>query len=149
MKNIFLPIFAFFLLIISCKSVVESNNERNTIESKLELKNSKWRLIKLNGKNIVENENSKRNFGIIFTTEGIFSAFVGCNSISGNYEIKEDKNRIIFSKIITTMMACEEMNTEQELLSILDITDNYNFDGKTLKLNKARMSHLAEFELIK
>lgn len=149
MKNIFSPIFAFFLLIISCKSVVESNNERNTIESKLELKNSKWRLIKLNGKNIVENENSKRNFGIIFTTEGIFSAFVGCNSISGNYEIKEDKNRIIFSKIITTMMACEEMNTEQELLSILDITDNYNFDGKTLKLNKARMSHLAEFELIK
>ena len=32
---------------------------------------------------------------------------------------------------------------------LIEIADNYNFDGKTLKLNKARMATLAEFEIIK
>ena len=149
MKNIFLTLFVFLLVMFSCKSVVESNNIENMTVNKLALTNSKWRLIKLNGKNIGENKKSTINLGIIFTPDGMFSAFAGCNSMAGSYELNEKTSQITFSKIITTMMACEEMNTEQELLSILDITDNYNFDGKTLKLNKARMSHLAEFELIK
>lgn len=46
------------------------------------------------------------------------------------------------------MMACPNMNIEQELFRILEMVDNYSFNGTTLQLNKARMAPLAKFELI-
>jgi heat shock protein HslJ len=67
----------------------------------------------------------------------------------GSYKLKEEVSRIEFSKVASTMMACEDMVTEQEFAKVLETVDNYNFDGKTLKLNKARMAPLAEFEIIK
>jgi len=116
---------------------------------KVELKNSKWRLVKLHGKAIQKSKDTKREHGITFNTDGRFSAFAGCNSMAGSYKLKEEVSRIEFSKVVSTMMACEDMLTEQELAKVLEIADNYNFDGKTLKLNKARMATLAEFEIIK
>lgn len=117
--------------------------------TKVELKNSKWSLLKLYGKTIEKNKDSKREFGITFNPDGRFSAFAGCNNMMGSYKLKEEVSRIEFSKVASTMMACEDMVTEQELAKVLEMADNYNFDGKTLKLNKARMATLAEFEIIK
>ena len=115
----------------------------------VEIKNSKWRLVKLNGKTIEKNKDNKKEFGITFSTDGRFSAFAGCNNMAGSYEIKEEVSRIKFSKVIATMMACDDMITEQEFAKVIEMVDNYNYDGKTLKLNKARMASLAEFEIIK
>lgn len=117
--------------------------------AKVELKKSKWRLVKLYGKNIQKIKDAKREFGITFNPDGRFSAFAGCNNMMGSYKLKEEVSRIEFSKVASTMMACEDMVTEQELAKVLEMADNYNFDGKTLKLNKARMATLAEFEIIK
>jgi heat shock protein HslJ len=117
--------------------------------AKIELKNSKWRLVKLHGQPFVKNKEIKKEIGITFTVDGRFSAFAGCNNMMGSYKLKEDVSRIEFSKAASTMMACGDMLTEQELAKVLQITDNYNFDGKTLKLNKGRMATLAEFEIIK
>jgi heat shock protein HslJ/uncharacterized lipoprotein NlpE involved in copper resistance len=117
--------------------------------AKVELKNSKWRLVKLNGKTIQKNTDTKKEFGINFNPDGRFSAFAGCNNMMGGFKLKEEVSRIEFSKVASTMMACEDMVTEQEFAKVLETVDNYNFDGKTLKLNKARMAPLAEFEIIK
>ncbi|MBV2196597.1 MAG: META domain-containing protein [Flavobacterium sp.] len=117
--------------------------------AKVDIKNSKWRLVKLNGKTIQKNTDTKKEFGINFNTDGRFSAFAGCNNMMGSYKLKEEVSRIEFSKVASTMMACEDMVTEQEFAKVLETVDNYNFDGKTLKLNKARMTPLAEFEIIK
>lgn len=127
---------------------VEKEETKTKEVAKVELKNSKWRLVKLYGKTIEKNKDSKRDYGIIFNPDGRFSAFAGCNSMAGSYEL-EKINNISFSKVASTMMACENMVTEQELAKVLEMADNYNFDGKTLKLNKARMAPLAEFEIIK
>lgn len=117
-------------------------------ENKIELKNSKWKLIKIFGKD-VENSNQDKLKGITFNSEGNLSAFAGCNSIGGTYEINEETNKIKFSKIITTEMACLDMSTEKELNKVLEIADNYFFDGNILKLNKGKMATLAEFVIIK
>lgn len=117
--------------------------------AKVDIKNSKWRLVKLNGKTIQKNTDTKKEYGINFNTDGRFSAFAGCNNMMGSYKLKEEVSRIEFSKVASTMMACEDMVTEQEFAKVLETVDNYNFDGKTLKLNKARMTPLAEFEIIK
>jgi copper homeostasis protein (lipoprotein) len=134
-------------------SEVSVSNPKNEVKIKevalVDLKNSKWRLVKLNGKTIEKNKDNKKEFGITFNIDGRFSAFAGCNNMAGSYELKEDVSRLKFSKVISTMMACEDMLTEQEFAKVLEIVDNYNFDGKTLKLNKAKMATLAEFEIIK
>ena len=126
----------------------ESKINANQSEGKITLKNSKWKLVKLYGKE-VGNTNKEKPMGITFSSDGRMSAFAGCNSMGGSYTLDESKNTIKFSKIMSTMMACEDMNTEKELAKILETADNYNFDGKTLKLNKARMATLAEFVIIK
>lgn len=123
--------------------------QKQEAKSKVALKNSKWRLIKLHGNSIVKSKDSKKEYGIIFATDGRFSAFAGCNSMAGSYELNEEASRIKFSKVVSTMMACQDMLTEQELAKVLEITDNYNFDGQMLKLNKGRMATIAEFEIIK
>lgn len=134
-------------------SEVSVSNPENEVKIKevalVDLKNSKWRLLKLNGKTIEKNKDNKKEFGITFNTDGRFFAFAGCNNMAGSYELKEDVSRMKFSKVASTMMACEDMITEQEFAKVLEIVDNYNFDGKTLKLNKAKMAPLAEFEIIK
>lgn len=116
---------------------------------KAELKNSRWRLVKLNGKLVEKDKDNKREFSIAFNFDGTFSAFAGCNNMAGSYELKEDVNRIKFSGVASTMMACNDMTIEKEFAKALETVDNYNFDGKTLKLNKAKMAPLAEFEIIK
>lgn len=128
---------------------IKENTKVVNESSKVDLKKSKWRLVKLKGKTIQKNKDTKKEFGINFNPDGRFSAFAGCNNMMGSYKLKEEVSRIEFSKVASTMMACPDMITEQEFAAVLEMVDNYNFDGKTLKLNKARMAPLAEFEIIK
>lgn len=131
------------------EAMATGNEAKKIVGTKVELKKSKWRLLKMNGKVVKKDPNIEKEYGITFTSDGRFSAYAGCNSMAGSYELQEDISRIKFSKVVSTMMACQDMITEQELARVLETVDNYNFDGKTLKLNKARMAPLAEFEIIK
>ena len=71
----------------------------------------------------------------------------GCNTFNGSYELKEG-NRISFSKIASTLMACENMEAEQEFFKVLETADKFNLVGNTLTLNKAKMAPLARFEAV-
>ena len=48
------------------------------------------------------------------------------------------------------MMACLNMEIENELKRALEMADNYSLtaDGKYLSLNRARMAPLARFEVV-
>ncbi len=108
----------------------------------------KWKLVELNGKPVENTSgNGKEYFISLQQEESRVSGYAGCNSFFGSYELKEG-NRVTFSKMGSTMMACPNMATEQELFKVLETVDNYTTDGKTLQLNKARMAPLARFEMI-
>ena len=109
-----------------------------------------WKLIELNGKPFAKDETMGREPHIILKNEDRrVNANSGCNSIMGTYEL-EQGNRIKFSQMMSTMMACVNMEIETELKKALETTDNYTLsaDGKYLSLNKARMAPLARFELM-
>ncbi len=108
----------------------------------------KWKLVELNGKKVEnKSETGEEYFILLQQEENRISGYAGCNSLFGSYELK-DGNRITFSKMGSTMMACPDMATEQELMEVLETVDNYTFSGNTLQLNKARMAPLAWFEMI-
>jgi len=108
----------------------------------------KWKLVELNGKPVENTSGSGKEYFILLEQkENRISGYAGCNSFFGSYELKEG-NRVSFSKMGSTMMACPNMSLEQDLFRVLEMVDNYTSDGKSLQLNKARMAPLARFELI-
>lgn len=145
MRNILMLIFA--LIMVSCSNKTINKKETSTeVTTKVDSKSiykTKWKLIELRGNKI---ENNK--FILDFFEENRFSAFAGCNNLGGEYKV-ENVFKISFSKVISTMMACEDMKTEQELSKVFEMADNYIVNGKILSLNKGRMTPLARFELIK
>ena len=71
----------------------------------------------------------------------------GCNTIAGSYELLE-QNRIRFSQMISTKMACMDMEIESEFLNVLNIADSYFIKGDTIQFFRARMAPLAKFKAV-
>ena len=147
MKNaIVMSALAITMSLSSC-GIFQKESKTDAASSEV-ITGKKWKLIELNGKPVADKINGKEPFLKLDDNDKRYSASGGCNGIGGSFTLSAN-NRINFSQGMSTMMACQDMATEQELAKILEIADNYNFDGKTLKLNKARMVPLAEFEIIK
>lgn len=104
-----------------------------------------WKLVELNGKEIKASENESREPHFILKLENSrVTGNGGCNSFFGSYTIQAG-NRISFSQMGSTMMACLNMETESQFLRALEMADNYTINGDTLSLNRARMAPLARF----
>jgi heat shock protein HslJ len=71
----------------------------------------------------------------------------GCNSFRGSYTLLEG-NRLSFSQLVSTKMACINMEKEGTFMEVLQKADNYSIQGKILSLNKSRMAPLAKFEAV-
>ena len=109
------------------------------------LANTEWELVELMGKPVEQKVPSPKTLGLKFNNDGRVSGFVGCNSVGGTYELMEG-SRIKFSQLISTMMACEDMELENEYKKILETVDNYNLSDTALVLNRARMAPLARLK---
>ena len=106
-----------------------------------------WKLIEIGGRAVDDSVNNAVPHLVINESGGRFSANAGCNSIGGSFLLKP-MNRITFANVIRTQMACPEMELENELVRVLEMTDNYNISNDVLQLSKARMSPLARFRRV-
>jgi heat shock protein HslJ len=117
-------------------------------EDVISIVGKKWKLVELNGKPVEKTSGDGRDYFITLQQEeSRISGYAGCNSFFGNFELK-DRNRVTFSKLGSTMMACPNMTTEQELFKVLETVDSYTINDNLLQLNKARMAPLARFEMM-
>lgn len=110
-----------------------------------------WKLTEINGQPIAgKGEMQREPFIILKEQDNRLSGSGGCNTLIGTYELDEATNRISFSHVGATMMACPDMEVETQLLKILEMTDNFSLsaDGTQLSLNRARMAPLARFEVV-
>ena len=148
MKNLILASLFLTLVSIGCKSpqkAVTSQPKPQITTPKPEMEETYWKLTELMGKPIVVNEKMKKEIHIILKKEGNrVQGFSGCNTIMGGYELKEG-NRITFTGMASTMMACPDLATESEFNKMLGMVDNYSLNGNEMTLNKARMAPLARF----
>lgn len=151
MRISFLTILIATVLVTSCKSTQKSTVMQNQTESttqNTEVEETYWKLTELMGKPIVKSEGMTKDIHIILKKEGNrVQGFSGCNAIMGQYELKEG-NRIVFSGMASTMMACPEMSTEANFNKMLGAIDNYSINGKTMSLSKAKMAPMARFEAV-
>lgn len=138
MKILLLPAAAL-LLFISCHSTKLSTGMNPGIEGR------EWLLVELMGNPVVNPSPSGKSMTFrLDKAAGRLCAYAGCNNLAGSYTL-ETGNRIRFNHVASTMMACPEMNLENELKQVLEMTDNYAIADGRLSLHKARMAPLARF----
>jgi heat shock protein HslJ len=99
----------------------------------------KWKITEMMGQPI-KTEGAKTPM-LEFRSDGRFSGNAGCNNIGGGFELKEPLG-IRFSKIMSTLMACADMQQEEQLKQALETADNFSLSENQLTLNKGRMAPL-------
>lgn len=136
-----ISLFSFAILLFSCNSTKNVKTEKSS-----EITEKYWKLIEINGQKVTaENFAAKEPHLILKKEENRVNGNGGCNSFFGTYELQANVNRISFSKIGSTRMACLKPTVENDFFKVLETVDNYTIKNDTLQLNKARMAPLAKF----
>lgn len=141
-------------LIVACNSNSPTNNSDNqTIEKSSdndpglnsEIEDKKWALVELVGEPFEISKDDTAYF-TLNSHEKKINGRLGCNTFFGTYKI-EEKQRITFSKMATTLMACHDSNTEETLQKVLQETDNFIVKDSVLYLRSGRANYLAGFRM--
>lgn len=143
MKSLYYYLSALFLTVflVSCQTQKTAQKPTTDITGKT------WKLTELNGQPI-KLKNPKSNPYFKLDMNGMrYEGNAGCNGLGGTFEIKQDVMRIKFNQGMSTMMACEDLEIENQFTKAILAADNYSVNGNTLTLNKARMAPLAKFVL--
>jgi heat shock protein HslJ len=108
-----------------------------------------WELTQLEGAAVNQSDtDGKKIHFTLNSVDGKVNGFAGCNTFFGEYTL-EDGNRIRFSKLANTRMACPDAAiNENEVLEVFRLADNYTFNEGTLKLNVGRRAPLAVFRKV-
>ena len=111
----------------------------------LPITETRWILQEMMGKQVeVNTDKSKPFFILLRASDDRVVAFAGCNSIASPYEITEN-NSLKFGNLMSTMMACENMETEATLNKVLEQTKSYKIKGNKLQLLNEQTKPLATF----
>lgn len=107
-----------------------------------------WKLTEIMGKPVVKTDNmAKEPHMILKAADFRVNANSGCNHMNGSFTLMP-MERICFSQMISTLMACPNMEIERQLAEVLAKTDSYILKGDKLQLIRARMAPLAKFEAV-
>jgi heat shock protein HslJ len=151
-----LIVILFLQAFLSCKSRTgnettspSSNNPtKETPSGEISPTDKYWKLVELRGVKVeYVNGQSQEMYLTLKEGDNILIGHGGCNTFSGKYMLKGPVS-ISFREIISTEMACPNMNNEAAFLQVLQQTDNYSMIGDTLFLHKARMAPLARLEAV-
>ncbi|MGL6127653.1 heat-shock protein [Chryseobacterium artocarpi] len=143
MKSLYYYLSALVLTVFLVSSCQTQTAKKPTTD----ITGKTWKLTELNGQPI-QLKNQKNNPYFKLNMEGMrYEGHAGCNGLGGTFEIKPDVMRIKFNQGMSTMMACEDLDIENQFTKAILAADNYSVNGNTLTLNKARMAPLAKFVL--
>ncbi len=148
-SKLFLIILVAFSSFLSCNTTKKGTNSGMSSDNpNSDLIETYWKLTELMGEPIAMTPDTKKEMHMVIKKqENLVNGNSGCNSFIGSYIVLEG-NRISFSQLISTKMACIDMEKETTFMEALQKVDNYTIQGKILSLNKGRMAPLAKFEAV-
>ena len=153
MRHHWLMALATTALLVSCHTTknteagndTSSGKKTNTESMAYTLTGTHWKVIEINGQAVSNPAGKQKEAFIMLSTDNKIQGNGGCNTLMGSYTLMEG-NRIKFSGVASTMMACPDMTIETQLGKALESCDNYSIQGNHLSLNKAKMAPLVRFE---
>ncbi|WP_246125952.1 META domain-containing protein [Bizionia myxarmorum] len=117
------------------------------MEEEVFIENTKWVISRLEVQDMTNAGESDQDIHFMLNSKTMrVSGFSGCNTFMGTYKL-EDGNRISFSELGSTRMACPDSKIDEAaILSVFETADNFRITNNTLELNKAKMTPLAIFK---
>lgn len=106
-----------------------------------------WKLTELMGKPIAAGSSNKEMYVQFNKEKNRVQGNGGCNGFIGTYEPGK-MNRVKFSGMASTQMACPKMEDEATFLKVFSTADSYIIKGNRMQLVKGRMAPLAIFEAV-
>lgn len=131
-QGISLAIFALSMIVLSCAG---NRHSTGAVEFS-EIADQKWQLIELNAEAVSGKVNGKVPYLEFRAEEQRYVATGGCNTLHGEYTLK-GKGGITFAPGITTMMACEDMETDRALTAVFAESDRFELLEGILTLSKS------------
>ncbi|MBC7862030.1 MAG: META domain-containing protein [Bacteroidia bacterium] len=107
-----------------------------------------WNLIEITGNAVSGYAAQNKQPYLKFTNDNRVEGTGGCNGMGGSYALA-DGNKISFSEMMSTKMACPDMTLENDFQTTLQQVANYSTDGATLSLMNAVGTTIAKFEAAK
>jgi len=134
------PKMAFiFVLLTGCATSKSGTAGENALTGK------KWQWIEIRGRSVAEKTNNSRPYLDLSASDKKYVASGGCNGIRGSYSLGKG-NSIAFSQGISTLMACPDMDTEQQMKSVLEDVRSYTLNGKVLTLQSGQGETIAKLK---
>ncbi len=112
------------------------------VKEKVEIKEKYWRLVWINGKTV---ETRKEPYIKLLSENNRVTGNSSCNALNGNYELAND-NRIKFTQLGMTKMACIDNHVEPEMMQALEKTTNFKLSENELIFFDDFEKPLAKFE---
>lgn len=131
----FALISSLLLSACSTNSLEKENNMENLV-----LENSKFQAIELNN---IAVKNSEKVAFISFESDSKIHGNLGCNNFFGSYQL--NKNELNLAQVGSTMMMCQNMDTEREFLDVLQNTKTYKLENNILELFNKDGKNIAKF----
>lgn len=117
-----------------CKKTNGKNSDGLKPVVKFEITETYWKLLSVNGKKLEGPSDSVREAHIILhSDQHRVVGSGGCNRFSGSFNIPEI-NTVHFKELISTKMACMEVEYEGDFFEALRKTDHFLISSDTLKL---------------
>lgn len=133
MKKVFVALCMTGLLAAttSCKT----SNNAATSTSAL---NGEWKITEVNGQNITKTKNPNEAFiGFDVAKKSMYGS-TSCNRLFGELNADANKGTISFGNVGSTLMMCEDIKTEEQVLKAVNETKSYELKGgKKLTLKSA------------
>lgn len=105
---------------------------------------TRWRPVEIGKSAVVVAGQQKEPWIVLEPKNHSVTGSGGCNRITGSYAAGRDTLR--FQRMVSTLMACPDMETEKRFLKALGETRRFSVSGRMLTLLDARGRVLARLE---
>ncbi len=127
--------FIYTLLTISLIALFMTSCKSNKVVAAFSDLDGNWDIIEMNGITL-DPQATSQTLSLDIDRETM-SGNAGCNRMSGKIEYFPGQKDIIkFPRIVTTRMACQDMQLEDELLKTLDKVVRFATDTDTKPINR-------------
>ncbi len=146
MKAKYIMLLLIVVVTVSCSSqrkVQTSRSNLKKIENEITGKN--WNLVEMNG-SAVKPDGSEPYIRFNRVDNSV-SGNTGCNSFFGNFVLSEE-NKIKFSPLASTKIACMGKNPEEEYLNALSKTESYSIGANELIFKDISGNFVLKFQAV-
>lgn len=117
-------------------------------DASIALVGTQWRLVAIDNHPLAVPPDGRRAPSLQFDgADARVHGFTGCNNLAGRVTLQRG-NRLQFTELVTTKMACIEPTPEAEFLQDLEAVTYYAITGQILEMGPSRRTTTLRFEAV-